>query len=233
MRTSFLAVALLASSASLAAAETTYTETLIHDTTTQVDVQLDASTVLCSAADYGALYLKVGMPELAKLTLLDHQNIGAGAPCVAAGVCEQGHMPEDIIDAAHPTENVAINVKAVRFDEADSVAKTCTTTLIERVHVNIRGFDFTHERQAPLGSRKFEDCALPGGGGSGSGSGSGSATSGGSGSGSGTGSGSGGKADEVSQPVDDNAGGCTVAPGAAPSLLFVCGAFLIARRRRK
>lgn len=221
MRTSFLAVAFLAGSASIAGATTTYAETVVHDTTTQVEIKLDSSTVLCSAADYGALYLKVGMPELAKITLLDHQNIGAGAPCVAAGVCEQGNEPSDIIDSAHPTETVAINVKAVRMDEADSVAKTCTTTLVERVHVNIRGFDFTHERSAPLGSRKFEDCALPG-----SGSGSGSATA--------TGSGD-GKSDGASQEpaADEGAGGCMAAPGAAPSLIFVCGAFLIARRRRK
>jgi hypothetical protein len=222
MRTSFLALACLAASTSVAGATTTYAETVVHDTTTQVEIKLDSSTVLCSAADYGALYLKVGMPELAKLTLLDHQNIGAGAPCVAAGVCTQGNQPSDIIDSTHPTETVAINVKAVRADEADAVAKTCTTTLIERVHVNIRGVDFTHERTAPLGSRNFADCAVPGG------AGSGSATSAGSGS-------DDTKSDDPSQApaVDNDAGGCMVAPGAAPSLVFVCGAFLIARRRRK
>lgn len=151
----FACVALLSGSA---LAEPVFNETVVHDTTTTVEIDLDASTVLCSSADYGALFLKIGIPELAKLTLLDHQNIGAGAPCVAAGVCAPGNQPEDILDPTKPTESVDINVKAIRLDEADADAQTCTTTLIERVHVNVRGFDFRHERQAPLGSRPFADC---------------------------------------------------------------------------
>src|SRR4051812_369483 len=111
-RTSIVCFAVFAGPGSLALADATYNETLIHDTTTSVEIKLDASTVLCSAADYGALYLKVGLPELAGLTLLDHQNVGAGAPCVAAGACKPGNMPSDIIDPAHATETVDINVKA-------------------------------------------------------------------------------------------------------------------------
>ena len=45
---------------------------------------------------------------LAALTLLDHQNTGAGAPCVAAGMCEPGNEPADIIDPSCKTETVAI-----------------------------------------------------------------------------------------------------------------------------
>jgi uncharacterized protein (TIGR03382 family) len=135
-----------------------FNETVVHDTTTNVEIDLNASTVLCSSADYGALFLKIGIPELAALTLLDHQNVGAGAPCVSAGACYPGHEPSDILDPTKPTETVAINVKAVRLDEADATEQTCTTTLVERVHVNVRGLDFLHERLAPLGSRPFADC---------------------------------------------------------------------------
>lgn len=170
-RTSFVFLGLVAGSLSTASAATVYNETLVHDTTTTVNIDLNEDTVLCSSADYGALFLKVALPELAGLTLMDHQNIGAGAPCVAAGVCEPGHMPENIIDAAHPTENVSINVKAFRQDEVDTTAETCNTTLIERVHVTIRGFEFTHERRAELGSRLFGDCVSTPATGSGSGSG--------------------------------------------------------------
>jgi hypothetical protein len=152
---SFAFVTLLSGSA---LASPVFNETLVHDTTTTVEIDLNPSTVLCSSADYGALFLKIGIPELAALTLLDHQNVGAGAPCVSAGACEPGKEPEDILDADKPTEAVAINVKAIRLDEADADAQTCTTTLIERVHVNVRGFDFLHERHAPLGSRPFADC---------------------------------------------------------------------------
>lgn len=157
-RTTLLSIGLLGGAAATARAELAYHETLVHDTTTAVEITLDESTVLCSSADYGALFLKVGMPELAAVTLLDHQNIGAGAPCVAAGLCVPGNMPSDIIDAADPTETVDINVKALRGDSTDSTAQTCETYLIERVRVVIRGVEFTHERTAPLGSRPFADC---------------------------------------------------------------------------
>ncbi len=46
----------------------------------------------------------------------------------------------------------------VRGDEADADTQTCETYLFEKVHVTIRGVDFIHERQAPLGSRAYSDC---------------------------------------------------------------------------
>lgn len=217
-RTFLASLALVVGSASVAAAFPTYEETVVHDTTTAVEIKLDASTVLCSAADYGALYLKVGLPELAKLTLLDHQNIGANAPCVAAGICSPGNRPEDIIDPAHPTETVQINVKAVRLDEADEAAQTCNTTLIERVHVTIRGVEFTHERSAPLGSRRFEDCAVPMAAGSGAGSGSDD-----------------GKADGEETSVEEPAAGCSATTGGAGpvALVLALGTVLVPVRRRR
>lgn len=160
-RTTLLCLGLAGALPATTAAAPASTETVVHDTTTPVEITLDDTTVLCSSADYGALFLKVGIPQLAALTLLDHQNLGANAPCVAAGLCEPGHQPEDLLDPASPTETVLINVKAVRVDESDAAVQTCTTSLTERVHVTIRGVDFTHERYASLGSRPFADCAQP------------------------------------------------------------------------
>ncbi len=157
-RTTLLAAGLLAGSLSTAAAVPAWNETVIHDTTTSVEIALNDDSVLCSSADYGALFLKILIPDLAKLTLLDHQNTGAGAPCVAAGSCQPGNMPSDIINSSHPTETVAIKVLAVRADQSDSDAQTCETFLIEKVNVTIRGVDFFHQREAPLGSRPFADC---------------------------------------------------------------------------
>lgn len=204
---SFAFVTLLSGSA---LATPVFNETVVHDTTTSVEIDLNASTVLCSSADYGALFLKVGIPKLAALTLLDHQNVGAGAPCVSAGSCYPGHEPTDILDPTKPTETVAINVKAVRLDEADADTQTCTTTLIERVHVNIRGFDFFHEREAPLGSRAFADCVstvAP--------------------------------VTDEDQPADDpgsvnepKSGGCS-ASGGGSGLLLALGALVTLRRRRR
>jgi hypothetical protein len=211
-RTSFVCFGLLAGSAGVASAWRT---TLIHDTTTAVEVELSATTVLCSAADYSGAFLKVGMPQLAALTLLDHQNIGANAPCVAAGFCSPSNSPADIIDPAEPTEVVNIRVRATRQDLVDEAAGTCTTTLIENVNVVIRGKEFTHEREQELGSRKIEDCApAPV-----TGSGSGSAD---------------GKADTFEEETVTESAGCSAAGGSTGgSLVMLLGALFTFRRRAK
>ncbi len=221
----------LAAAASNAVAEPVYTETTVHDTTTNVEVELNAQTVLCSSADYGALYLKILIPQLARLTLLDHQNLGAGAPCVAAGMCEPGNEPSDIIDPNDPKDTVAINVKAIRVDEADADTQTCNTSLTEKVKVTIRGVDFFHERWATLGTRPYSDCVStpvveppdPTGEGSGSGSGEGE----------GEGEGEQGKPDRPD--VEEPSGGCSATgtgTGSFGSLLLALGLFGARRRRR-
>ncbi|HEY4178611.1 MAG TPA: hypothetical protein VGM90_17305 [Kofleriaceae bacterium] len=220
MRTSLLLASMLFGSATVLAAPVT-TETVVHDTTTHVSLALNEQTVLCSSADYSATFLKVLIPQLAGLTLLDHQNLGAGAPCVAAGQCEPGRMPEDIIDASSPSEGVDINVKAVREDVADADAQTCTTTLIERVHVTIRGFEFVHERTAPLGSRAFSDCGI-------------AAPAPAPSYETGSGSGSDVPADESGR-VDEtpSSGGCNAGGGVGSGGLLVGLALVAARRRRR
>ena len=137
-----------------------YAETIVHKTSTTTSIQLNTETVLCSAADYSGLHLKVLIPKLASLTLLDHQNTGAGAPCVAAGACGPGRMPADVIDPNKPSETVTLNVTAVRRDETDTEAMTCETELVERVNVTIRGFEFKHERSSWIASRPFSDCVV-------------------------------------------------------------------------
>ena len=187
-------------------------ETVVHDTTTWVELDLNSQTVLCSAADYGQLFLKVGIPELARITLLDHQNVGAHAPCVAAGRCAPGNMPSDIIDPAHPTELVPIDVKAVRFDNVDTKAKTCETTLFERVHLTIRGIEFTHERSVELGTRQYQDCVASLGS---------------------AGSGSDSKADGDGSADEPKSGGCSTTSGGSSALALVGLGLVVARRRRR
>ena len=199
---------LLALSTSVADADATVRETVVHDTTTSVSLKLDASTVLCSSADYGALFLKVLIPELAPITLLDHQNTGAGAPCVAAGPCQPGNMPSDIIDSKYPNATADINVKAIRIDEADAMAQTCTTTLREEVAVTIRGKEFKHTRYASLGERPFSDCAKAS-----------AATEE-------------PKTDNPNEATKPETGGCNTAGGSTGALFALGLGALLARRRR-
>lgn len=173
MRTCSLAVSLVLGLASSAGAAVETREELVHETTTSVDLELTPETVICSHADYSASFLKVLIPELASITLLDHQNADAGAPCVAAGECAPfgDHAPSDILDEADTSETVDITVRAMRVDDIDHEAQTCSTTLRERVDLVIRGVPFAHERHASLGSRPYGDCTAgagdqpgPGGG---------------------------------------------------------------------
>lgn len=158
--TSTVAASLTLALSSTASAAWESRHELVHETTTTVDIALTPETVLCSHADYSASFLKVLIPELAAITLLDHQNTDAGAPCVAAGECAPfgDHAPADILDDADTTETVAITVRATRQDDIDHDAQTCTTSLVERVDLQIRGVPFAHERWSALGSRPYGDC---------------------------------------------------------------------------
>jgi len=162
---SILVAAVLTGALPSAQAAVLVNETLVHETTTSVELELTPETVLCSQADYSLPVLKVLIPELAHLTLLDHQNFGAGAPCVAAGACgPDGLAAEDVLDPDDLVDTVDIRVQAVRVDTVDAEQETCSTSLIERVHVDIRGLEFQHERSASLGSRPYSDCLLSQGG---------------------------------------------------------------------
>jgi MYXO-CTERM domain-containing protein len=160
MRTYTVAASLVLRLASSASAAVETREELVHETTTSVDLELTPDTVICSHADYSSTFLKVLIPQLASITLLDHQNTDAGAPCVAAGECAPfgDHAPDDILDEMDTTETVDIGVRASRVDEIDHEAQACTTTLIERVDVVIRGVPFFHQRSSSLGSRPYGDC---------------------------------------------------------------------------
>ena len=217
-RIALLSLGLGLTAPATAAAATVSVETLVHDTTTTVEITLDDSTVLCSSAEYGQQFLKILIPELAKLTLLDHQNAGAGAPCVAAGICEPGNTPSDILDPARPTEAVSIQVTAHRVDESDADTQQCETYLVERVKLDVRGIEFTHERAAALGTRPYEDCVTPQ-----------SASE----DPLGVGKDDDGE-DDPQSPADADGGGCSAVPQAGSlAMLGIAGVLALRGRRRR
>lgn len=138
-------------------------EKVVTKNVAQVEIELNQQTVLCSAADYGASFLKILIPALADLTVMDHQNTGAGAPCVAAGMCELfpgsgGFNTTDILDGSAPTELVDIEVTLTRVFRLDHEKKTCNVSLREDVLTEVRGIELTHIRFVTLGERPFDDC---------------------------------------------------------------------------
>lgn len=128
---------------------------VVRDETTVVSVELNAKTVKCSRADYASPMLKVLIPALADLTVLNHRNTREGAPCVAAGEC--GAMgPEDILRGGEGTDRIPVRVVVRKVAELDG--EICRVTLVETVTATIRGVPFFHERSHPVEERVPADC---------------------------------------------------------------------------
>lgn len=139
-------------------------ETLVHEKTTAVEVELNDRTVLCSAADYQAEMLKIVIPQLADLTLLNHRNTNAGGPCVSAGICrpagsEAGLEPGDILKPGLPeVESIPVTVKLTRVTSISSDQSGCDVSLKEEIHLVVRGIPFYHVRWHFLDARVGSDC---------------------------------------------------------------------------
>ena len=130
----------------------------VYDVSTPLDVLLDASTVLCSSADYSATFLKILIPQIADLTVFDHRNAGASAPCIAAGACSAVLGPANIIDPAQPDDTISLRVLRTQHYAIDHDAATCTTWLREELFTTIRGVAFYHMRQGDPAAHDYADC---------------------------------------------------------------------------
>ncbi len=127
----------------------------VSDRTTTVNAALNAQTVKCSRADYSEPMLKVLVPALADLTVLNHRNTREGAPCVSAGACgERG--PQDILKTGEGVD--AIKVRVILRKETAMEGEICRVTLIETVATTIRGVTFSHERAQAVAERTAADC---------------------------------------------------------------------------
>jgi hypothetical protein len=131
-------------------------ESIVADKTTEVDVDLNAATVKCSAADYSMPMLKVLVPGLAELTVLNHRNTREGAPCIAAGRCTETVGPQTILKGGEGSERVPVRVVLKKIAAVDGDA--CHVTLVETVTTSIRGVPFFHERSQDVADRAAADC---------------------------------------------------------------------------
>lgn len=128
---------------------------IVSDRTSTVSAALNAATVKCSRADYSEPMLKVLIPALADLTVLNHRNTREGAPCVSAGAC--GAMgPRDILRTGEGVDQ--IKVRVVLRKETAIEGEACRVSLIETVATTIRGVAFSHERVQEVAQRTAADC---------------------------------------------------------------------------
>ncbi|MCM2278411.1 MAG: hypothetical protein NDJ89_10085 [Oligoflexia bacterium] len=136
--------------------------TFVHASGTVISMRevllpIDISTtrIKLSRADYMAPVVKVLVPELADVTLLDHRNTGEGAPCLAT---YEATAPEEVIQGRPAIEEARFTVTLKKQAELEPRTSTCSIHLIEEIHGKIRGFAFEHSRTARIGSRHPDDC---------------------------------------------------------------------------
>lgn len=130
-------------------------QSVVRDQTVAVPVPLNAQTVKCSAADYSMPMLKVLVPALAELTVLNHRNTREGAPCIAAGRC--GPVgPQDVLKGGEGVDSVPVRVVLKKVARLDG--EVCHVSLVETVTAKIRGIAFFHEREQDVAERAAADC---------------------------------------------------------------------------
>jgi hypothetical protein len=129
---------------------------VIRDETTNVSVDLNAKTVKCSAADYSMPMLKVLVPGLADITLLNHRNTREGAPCIAAGQCTESLGPQSILKSGEGTERIPVRVVLKKVTKIEG--EVCRVSLVETVTTQVRGLHFFHERYQQVADRTAADC---------------------------------------------------------------------------
>jgi len=142
---------------------------VIKDETHATYVELDTTTVRCSAIGYGMEELKVSLPSLKWNAILDHSNRDGLGPCITAGTkfCSKIFdndtgtwsslgIPDVLIDPETPTES--INVRVVLNEDFRIEDDICFRSLRENVTTVIRGVDFTHVRSARIGQLPAKEC---------------------------------------------------------------------------
>lgn len=145
---------------------------LVQSKTQPVEIELNTDTVKCLIGDYGVSSLKVLIPELANMTLLNHRVPGSNAPCVTAGFCK-GLVPGEELDVSMilgedrpPTEVIYVTIDLMRDSQWIEATQTCEVFMTEVVTTQIRGLEFKHTRAAELSKgqqwfdpqRPKEDC---------------------------------------------------------------------------
>jgi hypothetical protein len=134
--------------------------TTISTRTVTLPVDINEKTVLLSSADYGMPVVKVLVPGLAKVTIMNHQNTAAGAPCLAT---RETNLPGDIVAGTPAVEKVKFKIvltKQVFEQMADKEGdpNVCGVTLIEHISATIRGKRFDHQRDTQMPQRPLSDC---------------------------------------------------------------------------
>jgi hypothetical protein len=130
-------------------------------------VNLSPEGIKLSIRGYSAYTVKILVPELAAVTVMNHRNDQEGAPCLAT---TGTYDVEDIVQGRPTVEQIPFtvllekNAKVVKRNIYDSDGKytgeeeVCVMSLQETVTGEVRGFKFSHVRGSALPERVVDDC---------------------------------------------------------------------------
>ncbi len=130
-------------------------DVIISERDVVLNVDIKPGNVKLSRADYSEPVVKVLVPELADVTVLDHRNNGEGAPCLAT---YETNIPDNVIQNQPATEKVKFKIVLTKQVNMDHEKLICHVTMNEQVTGSIRGFTFTHLRTIYVGERHANDC---------------------------------------------------------------------------
>lgn len=120
-----------------------------------LSVEINSTNLKWSQADYAAPVVKVLVPELAGVTILNHRNTKEGAPCLAS---YEAKSPEQVIGNSPGTDKVDFHLKLSKSIVMYPDKTKCDVYLRENIDAKIRGVAFTHERSVLVGQRTADDC---------------------------------------------------------------------------
>ena len=133
-------------------------QVLLSERLVTLPVDISQNKVVRSNKGYGTVTLvKILVPTLADVTVLNHRNEGESAPYMATWDTDD---TQDVIGQNPGLENIPFKIQLLK-DTAlvqSEKGQVCAVTLTEYVTATIHGYEFKHIRQQPVADRDPADC---------------------------------------------------------------------------
>lgn len=139
----------------LIASTSSFATTKIHQKTVRLPVTISENTVITSSAGYSETMVKIIVPALADVTLLNHRNPNAGGPCLST---LDAQIPEDVIQGTPSKEQIPFTITISKSTSLNQEKTKCQVTMSETAEATIRGKKFLHTVYHGMQERSVEDC---------------------------------------------------------------------------
>lgn len=130
-----------------------FKETIISKKTVTLPVDLSTTKLKFTDLGYSVPLVKVIIPQMAEVTLLNHRNVGEDGPCLFT---YDTFQVDDVLQDRPEVIDTEFNITLKKsFFISDDV---CKVTLTEEIEADIRGFLFQHSLSTAMPDRVAADC---------------------------------------------------------------------------